>query len=213
MSVMTRPQNSWTVNGEWLCLWRPPALESENVRTSKRGNILLLFFFFPLLLLLLRQSLRSLQLGRQKVRQLTKRGKILSNQYPLHLFPVVRHNPRVCRSTRSGSGTTTRHWWRCWRSSPPSRCPPPCCSRSCRCCSRATTPSAPPRSCTRARSTSPSPWSPTVPEVRGPMLLSSFYSAGGTDPTRLGISQRLSGGVFRGCDVVFCFPLGGQTCS
>lgn len=72
---------------------------------------------------------------------------------------------RACRSTRNGSGPRTPPSWRCWRSSPPCRCPPRCCSHSSPSSNHATTPSAPPQRCTQARSTSPWLWSRIAPEV------------------------------------------------
>lgn len=73
---------------------------------------------------------------------------------------------RGCRNTRSGNGVRTPQWWRCWRSSRPSRCRPRFSSRSCRCCSLVTILSAPLQTCTPTRCTSPWPLSPTTPEVR-----------------------------------------------
>lgn len=79
------------------------------------------------------------------------------------LCPSPRH--RVCRNTRNGNGARTPPSWRCWRSSRPSRCPPPCSSPSCLSCNLVTIPSVLPQTCTPMRCTSPWPSSPTAREV------------------------------------------------
>ncbi len=42
MSVMTH-KNSWAVNGEWLCLWLPPALKSEMFTDLNEESFLYFF--------------------------------------------------------------------------------------------------------------------------------------------------------------------------
>lgn len=72
---------------------------------------------------------------------------------------------RGSRNMRSGNGARTPQWWRCWRSSGPSRCRPRFSSPSCRCYSLVTIPSAPLQTCTPTRCTSLWPLCPTTPEV------------------------------------------------
>lgn len=101
---------------------------------------------------------------------------------------------------RSGSGTIIPHWWRCWRNSPLSRCPPLCCSLSCPCCSLATTPSAPPQRCTQERSTSQWLWSLTVPEVRTCSFEDLFHFRNGSNNA----DQRFKGSARAAADVLCC---------
>ena len=140
----------------------------KNVYRSKRG-IHPLFFAVVVVVISNWSSSNSKAEGDRKYLRNT-------HLYLLYHLVFSHQHPRACRSTKSGSGTTIRRWWRCWRSSHPSRCPPPCCSPSCLCCSLATTLSAPLQTCTQERSTSPSPWSLTVPEVRTYNLVNAPFT-------------------------------------
>lgn len=106
-------------------------------------------------------------LGSGAVKQIIQK-RMTWHKYPPVLLShfVLPWHSRACKSMRNGSGTTIQPWWRFWRSSRLSKCPPLCCSPSYPCCSLATTLSAPPLTCTQGRSTSPWLWSLTAPEVR-----------------------------------------------